>query len=109
MLFAEGSDVLSGDAQESLEEVAAAIDEYQPTEVNIFGFTDDQGSYESGEALSENRARNTQDALVDLIEDPSSISFNVRGYSEDFPLYDNSTEDGRQRNRRVEISWPTQD
>jgi outer membrane protein OmpA-like peptidoglycan-associated protein len=109
VLFAEGSDEISEEAQDSLAEVAAAIDEYHPPEVNIFGFTDDQGSYESGRALSDSRAQNAYEALQSLIENPDGILFNVRGYSEDYPLYDNSTEEGRQRNRRVEISWPTEE
>ena len=107
VLFAENSADLSSAAEDALLEVAAAIEEYQPARVNIFGFTDDQGDYDYGLALSEDRARNTQQVLLGLIEDPSGIEFNVRGYSEDYPLYDNATEDGRQRNRRVEISWPT--
>lgn len=109
VLFEKNSSQLSGDARDALADVAAAIDEYHPTEVNIFGFTDDLGSYEHGLTLSKERAQNTQDVLLDLIEDPAGISFNVRGYSEDYPLYDNSTEDGRAKNRRVEISWPTGD
>jgi len=109
VLFAEGSDEISEEARDSLAEVAAAIDEYHPPEVNIFGFTDDQGSYESGRALSDSRAQNAYEALQSLIENPDGILFNVRGYSEDYPLYDNSTEEGRQRNRRVEISWPTEE
>ncbi|GAB2937301.1 OmpA family protein [Streptomyces mayteni] len=107
VLFDENSSELSSAAEEALLEVAAAIDEYQPPRVNIFGFTDDQGSYEYGLTLSEERARNTQQVLLGLIGDASGIEFNVRGYSEDYPLYDNATDDGRQRNRRVEISWPT--
>ncbi|RKN46989.1 OmpA family protein [Streptomyces hoynatensis] len=109
VIFGEGSDEITEASADALREVAAAIDEYQPSQVNIFGFTDDQGSYESGVTLSTNRARNTQQVLLGLIEDPSGIQFNVRGYSEDYPLYDNSTEEGRQRNRRVEISWPTEE
>jgi outer membrane protein OmpA-like peptidoglycan-associated protein len=109
VLFSEGSAEIAEEAEDSLAEVAAAIDQYRPAEVNIFGFTDNQGSYESGEALSEDRAQNTYEALQDLIENPEGIVFNVRGYSEDFPLYDNSTEEGRQKNRRVEISWPTEE
>lgn len=109
VLFEEGSDAVDDGAREALSEVAAAIDEYHPPEVNIFGFTDDQGSYDSGVALSESRAQNTYEALRELIENPEGIIFNVRGYSEDFPLYDNATEEGRQQNRRVEISWPTED
>ncbi|MGP4112558.1 OmpA family protein [Streptomyces sp. 4N509B] len=107
VLFAEGSGEISEESQGALADVAAAIDEYHPTEVNVFGFTDDQGSYESGEVLSEERAQNTYRVLLDLIQNPEGIVFNVRGYSEDFPLYDNDTEEGRQKNRRVEISWPT--
>ncbi len=109
VLFAEGSAELSDEAQTALQDVATAIDEYRPAQVNIFGFTDDQGSYESGRVLSDERAWNTQDVLLDLIENPTEIQFNVRGYSEDYPLYDNSTEEGRQGNRRVEISWPTEE
>lgn len=109
VLFEKNSSELSEDARDAMADVAAAIDEYHPTEVNIFGFTDDLGSYEHGLTLSKERAQNTQDVLLDLIEDPTGISFNVRGYSEDYPLYDNSTEEGREKNRRVEISWPTGD
>ncbi|MDT0310363.1 OmpA family protein [Streptomyces sp. DSM 44917] len=107
VIFQEGSAEIGGQAREALTEVAAAIEEYQPERVNIFGFTDDQGSYESGLTLSQQRAENTRDVLLDLLPDAGPISFNVRGYSEDYPLYDNETEEGRQRNRRVEISWPT--
>ncbi|RMI29587.1 OmpA family protein [Streptomyces triticirhizae] len=107
VLFGRGSDEITDESREALTEVAAAIEEYQPSTVNIFGFTDDIGSYESGITLSENRARNTHLALLELLSSPDTIDFNVRGYSEDYPLYDNETEEGRQQNRRVEISWPT--
>jgi outer membrane protein OmpA-like peptidoglycan-associated protein len=109
VLFAEGSGEITEDARGALEEVAAAIDQYHPSEVNIFGFTDDQGSYDSGRVLSDERAQNTHLELLELIQDPTGIVFNVRGYSEDYPLYDNTTEEGRQMNRRVEISWPTEE
>ncbi|GAA2360857.1 MULTISPECIES: OmpA family protein [Streptomyces] len=107
VVFGKNSDEITEESRAALAEVAAAIDEYQPDQVNVFGFTDNLGSYENGVTLSANRARNTQTVLLELIEDPSGITFNVRGYSEDYPLYDNSTEEGRQKNRRVEISWPS--
>ncbi|MQS07967.1 OmpA family protein [Streptomyces alkaliphilus] len=107
VIFGKDSDVVSDEAREALAVVAEAIAEHSPAEVNVFGFTDNLGSYEHGVTLSNNRARNTQQVLVELLDDPSGINFNVRGYSEDYPLYDNSTEEGRQKNRRVEISWPS--
>ena len=107
VVFGRNSDEITDESREALADVAAAIDEYQPTTVNIFGFTDDLGSYESGVTLSENRARNTHLVLLEMLGSPDTIDFNVRGYSEDYPLYDNDTEEGRQQNRRVEISWPT--
>lgn len=107
VLFERGSADISEGAQAALGEVAAAIEEYQPSEVNVFGFTDNLGSYESGVTLSTDRARNAHGVLIDLLDDASGIQFNVRGYSEDYPIYDNSTEEGRQRNRRVEISFPS--
>ncbi|WP_233873818.1 OmpA family protein [Streptomyces sp. ST2-7A] len=107
VIFDKNSDVVSDDARAALEVVAEAIAEHSPREVNVFGFTDNLGSYDHGVTLSNNRARNTQQVLVELLDDPSGINFNVRGYSEDYPLYDNSTDEGRQKNRRVEISWPS--
>ncbi|WP_344259625.1 OmpA family protein [Streptomyces sodiiphilus] len=107
VIFGKDSDEVSPETREALKEVAAAIDESRPERVNVFGFTDNLGSYEHGIGLSNNRAKNTHEVLVELLNDPSGIEFNVRGYSEDYPLYDNATEEGRQKNRRVEISWPS--
>ncbi|NJP68978.1 OmpA family protein [Streptomyces spiramenti] len=107
VLFEESEADLSEESLASLEAVAAAIEEEQPEWVNIFGFTDSQGSYDFGVQLSNERAENTQLALIDLMGDAGDITFNINGYSEEYFLYDNSTDEGRQKNRRVEISWPT--
>ncbi|NJQ06907.1 OmpA family protein [Streptomyces lonarensis] len=107
VLFEESEAQLSEESLAALEAVASAIEEEQPEWVNIFGFTDSQGSYEFGVQLSNERAENTQLALIDLMDDAGDITFNINGYSEEYFLYDNSTAEGRQKNRRVEISWPT--
>ncbi|MFE9253147.1 OmpA family protein [Streptomyces sp. NPDC007088] len=72
--------------------------------IRVFGFTDNLGSYEHGKVLSKRRADVVHDELAaDL---GSDVTFEVRGYSEDYPIADNSSEQGRKKNRRVEVSFP---
>ena len=63
--------------------------------------TDSVGSAEYNLDLSERRARAVKSFLVKEGVDPPSIRFKGMGYS--MPLEDNSTEEGRAKNRRVEF------
>ena len=67
----------------------------------IEGFTDSTGSAEFNQGLSERRALAVRSALVDAGVSPQRIS--TEGYGMARPVADNSTPEGRQRNRRVEI------
>ncbi|QPP10594.1 OmpA family protein [Streptomyces bathyalis] len=106
VLFPKDSSKLDSSAQSRIQEIADEIDSQQANEINVFGFTDDLGSYEHGKALSKKRANAVQKALAEELN--STITFNVRGYSEDYPIADNSSEEGRKKNRRVEVSFPRQ-
>ncbi|EST24109.1 hypothetical protein N566_25110 [Streptomycetaceae bacterium MP113-05] len=103
VLFPRDSAKLNGEARARIEDIATEIESQGATEVNVYGFTDDLGSYAHGEVLSKQRANAVQKELArDL--DPS-FTFQVRGYSEDYPIADNSSEEGREKNRRVEVSF----
>lgn len=104
VLFPKNSDKLNGAANSRIQEIATEAESQNATEVNVFGFTDNLGSYEHGEVLSKKRATAVQKQLSKEL-DPN-VTFRVRGYSEDYPIADNETEEGRTKNRRVEVSFP---
>jgi outer membrane protein OmpA-like peptidoglycan-associated protein len=67
--------------------------------IEIQGHTDNVGDEKLNQELSGNRAKAVYDYLIANKIDPSRLS--VRGYGETKPLEDNSTEEGRQKNRRT--------
>lgn len=107
VLFPKNSAKLNSGARDRISEIAEEVDEQGARRLNVFGFTDDLGSYAHGKKLSKARANAVQLALSEALD--SGVGFNVRGYSEDYPVADNKTEEGREKNRRVEISFPRQD
>ncbi|MFP8883740.1 MULTISPECIES: OmpA family protein [Streptomyces] len=107
VLFGRDSAKLSPEANGRIKGIAEEIEEQGATEVNVFGYTDNLGSYEHGKVLSKKRAEAVHKQLLKDLG--SGITFNIRGYSEDNPVADNSTEEGRKKNRRVEIAFPRGD
>lgn len=105
VLFPENSAVFNSQAAARIQAIANEINTQKATRIRVFGFTDDQGSYEHGKELSKQRADAVQAELAKTVTNPSVV-FDVRGYSEDYPIADNGTEEGRKKNRRVEITFP---
>ncbi|NEB04540.1 OmpA family protein [Streptomyces sp. SID13726] len=105
VLFAKDSARLNGEAKSRIAAIAAEIKNQNATQIRVFGFTDDLGSYAHGLTLSRQRANAVQDVLDQELKD-SGITYEVRGYSEDYPIASNATEAGRKKNRRVEVSFP---
>ena len=106
VLFPRDSAELNSQARARIQDIAAEIESQGASEVNVFGFTDDLGSYAHGEVLSKQRANAVQKELAGELG--PTVTFHVRGYSEDYPIADNSTEAGRKENRRVEVSFARQ-
>ena len=104
VLFPKDRATLNSGAKARISSIADEIRKQESTRVNVFGFTDDLGSYAHGKTLSKKRATQVQTELAHHLG--PDVSFNVRGYSEDYPIADNGTEEGREKNRRVEVSFP---
>ncbi len=85
----------------ALNKIANVIREHEKTSVEIVGHTDSRGSEEYNQRLSERRAEAVAEYLIGRGVDPARITTSGRGESE--PRGTNSTEAGRQLNRRVEI------
>ncbi|GAA0632603.1 OmpA family protein [Streptomyces thermocarboxydovorans] len=108
VLFGKDSAKLSAKAKSRIAEIAEEIKAQNATKVRVFGFTDNLGSSAHGDVLSRKRANAVHGVLEDELND-SDITYEVRGYGEQYPIADNSTEAGRKKNRRVEVSFPRAD
>lgn len=101
ILFATDSDQLSGVSQGDLRAVAASLNNYPTTTVNVVGHADSTAEAAYNQDLSERRARSVANVLIGAGVSPSRI--NIIGRGEDQPVASNQTADGRALNRRVEI------
>lgn len=102
LLFDFDSYQLRQNTREDLEEMASTLKKYEDTNILIEGHTDAQGSEDYNQELSENRAEQVNQYLMELGVDPGRV--NTIGYGESQPIASNETADGRQENRRVEVA-----
>jgi len=104
--FDPSSAQIAESAQIVIEGIADILKSCPNASFEIGGHTDSQGSEPSNQALSQNRADAVLDAL--LARDVLIAGFSAVGYGEALPIADNSTEAGREENRRIEFSLLTQ-
>ena len=103
VLFASGKAMPRPEAEAELAKVADLIRAHAGARVVIEGHTDHVGSQQMNQALSEQRAAAVESYLA-AAGGMESITFISRGYGEKRPVASNETSEGRQRNRRVEIT-----
>lgn len=108
VLFPKDSAKLTGEAKARISEIAEEIKTQNATRIRVFGFTDNLGSSAHGDVLSRKRANAVQGVLESELTD-STVTYEVRGYGEQYPISSNATESGRKKNRRVEVSFPRTD
>lgn len=93
---------LRGQAQTNLRELATILKKYEKTEILVEGHTDSTGSEDYNMDLSIRRAESVANFLYDY--GVQLERFTVVGFGEMEPVASNSTPQGRQENRRVEIA-----
>jgi outer membrane protein OmpA-like peptidoglycan-associated protein len=101
ILFDTGKSDLKAASQADLSEFAGVLKEYKETDLVIEGHTDNVGKKAFNQKLSVARA----DAVIAFLESKGVARSRLtgRGYADDMPVADNTTPDGRQQNRRVQI------
>ena len=101
VLFDTGKYTLKPGAREKLAKVAGILIAYPGLNIEIDGYTDNVGSGEMNQNLSENRASSVKDYLVNQSVSNGSVS--AKGFGESSPVASNENTTGRQENRRVEL------
>ena len=102
-LFEFGKSDLKPEGKEKIQEYRERAREElgRAEKVIIIGYTDNVGTSDYNSTLSLQRAEAVRDALISLGADPKKLQ--VSGAGEAKPIADNSTEEGRAKNRRVEV------
>jgi outer membrane protein OmpA-like peptidoglycan-associated protein len=99
--FDTGMAIIKPEAQPIIDQIAALMKQNPDLKLGIEGHTDNVGDRKKNRFLSEERARSVVAALVNMGIDPQRLT--VAGYGQDKPIADNKTEEGRAKNRRVEL------
>ena len=101
VFFATGSYKLLSKSYSALNSVVALMKADETLMIDIDGHTDAQGSDESNQTLSENRAAAVKDYFVS--KGIAENRLKATGYGETKPVADNNTAAGRAKNRRTEM------
>ncbi len=99
--FASAKGIIKEESFPSLDELATLMTKKPNWRLKISGHTDNQGNAVTNMKLSEKRAEAIKKHLVDKGIAPDR--FKVEWFGATKPIADNKTEEGRQKNRRVEM------
>ncbi|HQU60711.1 MAG TPA: OmpA family protein [Saprospiraceae bacterium] len=102
LMFDVDSYNLRSTTRDNLNELARVLNKYDDTDILIEGHTDNTGSEEHNQTLSEKRAQSVANYLIrQAVNKDRTITM---GYGESQPIASNETASGRQQNRRVEVA-----
>ena len=101
ILFDTGKATIKPESQTIVKQVADMMKAHPELKVAVEGHTDNVGAPASNKALSDQRARAVVAAITAQGIAPARLA--AAGFGQDKPVADNATEDGRAKNRRVEL------
>ncbi len=96
---------LKAGSETKLANVAAIMKAFPAVSIKVGGYTDNVGKPDSNKGLSDTRAKTVVAELVKL--GVAATRMSGEGYGQENPVADNATEEGRAKNRRIDISVRT--
>ena len=101
IIFDKNSSVIKTSFKSSLDTIVEILQKYPDNDVLVKGYTDNTGNAAANERLSKKRASSVASYLISKGIKSSRIK--IVGHGSEDPIANNSTESGREQNRRVEI------
>jgi OmpA-OmpF porin, OOP family len=101
LYFDTGKSTLKAESKEQLENIAKIMKAYPNVNLKMGGYTDNTGSVEGNMKLSTDRAQVTMKQLAEMGIGAARLS--AEGYGPQFPVATNDTEEGRSKNRRIDV------
>lgn len=99
--FDTGKSTIKPESRPTVDEIAKMMQENSELKIKVEGHTDNQGGAESNQKLSEARAKAVVEAIVAKGVQASRLK--PSGHGQAKPIADNKSEEGRAKNRRVEL------
>ncbi|WP_405566128.1 OmpA family protein [Polaribacter sp. Asnod6-C07] len=100
--FDTNKSTLTATAKANLDKLVPVLNNYENTNIVIYGYTDSTGRAEYNQMLSEKRANSVKDYLG--AKGVDSARFETKGLGINDPIATNETAEGRSKNRRVEFA-----
>ena len=99
--FETGKSTIKSESQSIVDQIVQMLKANPSLKISVEGHTDNVGTMAANQTLSDNRAKAVMNALITQGIDKARLS--SKGWGQTKPLSDNSSEEGKAKNRRVEI------
>ncbi len=99
--FETGKSTIQTESEKIIDQIAELLKANTDLKISVEGHTDNVGTPASNKTLSDNRAKSVMNAVVAKGIDKARLT--AKGWGQDKPLTENESEEGKAKNRRVEI------